>query len=60
MPICHRHDLRILHNIVSAIAIHVHLNINKPLKYSMEPEDECPWPYLGKTFQYAGVSEDIK
>lgn len=50
-------DLLMQHNVVCAIAIRVHLKMDKPLDYSVEAE-EHPWPYLTKMFQYAGVSKD--
>lgn len=54
-------DLLILHNIVSAKAIRVRLNIDKPPDYlGVEPKDECLLLYLSKMVQNAEVSEDIK
>lgn len=34
--------------------------MDKPHEYSVEHEDERPWPYLSKMVQYAGVSKDYK
>lgn len=45
-------DLLIIHNVVSAIAICVHLKINKPPHCSMAHEGERPWPYISKIFYY--------
>lgn len=48
-------DRLMLHNVVSVIAIPVCLNLN----CSVDFEVEHPWPYLSKTFYYAGVSKHL-
>lgn len=50
--------LHMKHNVVRAIAICVHLKMDKPLDYSVEAE-EHPWPCHTKMIQYAGVSKDL-
>lgn len=48
-----------VNSVVSAIAICVHLNFNKPQDCSVEIEDGCPWHYLSKMFRFTDLGKDL-
>lgn len=48
-----------LHNIVSIIAIHVYVNMDKPWHYIIELEEKHLWLHLSKMLQYAEVCKDL-
>lgn len=50
-------DPLMLHSVVTAVAIHVHLKMYKPPDCKLELYDESPWPHRRKMFQYAGVTK---
>lgn len=52
-------DLRMLHDIANAIAICVHLKMDKHPNCSAKLEHEHTWPYSLKCFNNAAISKDM-